>query len=490
LRGIGFIYVVAFAILVAQGLPLLGQHGLMPISAFLTRVAASSPSGPSAFWEVPSLFWLNSSDAFLCALAWLGLALGGAVLIGACNAPLLAVLWVLYSSFVHVGQTFYGFGWDILLLETGFLSIFLAPAWRPSARPARAPAVPVIWLFRWLLFRLMLGAGLIKLRGDSCWRDLTCLLYHYETQPNPHPLSWLLHQAPPWFQALGVLANHAVELVAPFGLFGPRRVRHVAGAATVGFQLMLISSGNLAFLNWLTLVIALACFDDTLLGRLLPARLVRYARSEAPLPVSVARKRVTAGLCVLVGLLSLNPVTNLLSAHQRMNAGFDPFDLVNSYGAFGSVSRVRHEVIIEGASARENTNGPPDPDTLDWHEYEFPCKAGDPARAPCLVTPYHYRLDWQMWFASLGRADREPWIVNLAYKLLDGDRAVLSLLRQNPFPDSPPTYLRASLYRYEFTHFGERGWWKRERVRPYLPVLSKSDPRLREFLRRYGWLEP
>jgi len=480
LRGVGFIYLVAFSILVQQGLPLLGARGLMPAARFLARMRAAQPTLTGALLELPSLFWIDCSDQCLLLLAWLGLLLSIGITLGLANAPLLACCWVLYESFVHVGQTFYGYGWDILLLEAGFLAIFLAPPWRPGSRTA--PPLPVIWLFRWLLFRLMLGAGLIKLRGDSCWTDLSCLVYHYETQPNPHPLSWLLHQAPPWFHAGGVLVNHAVEVLVPFGLFGPRRVRHIAGAATVAFQVMLILSGNLSFLNWLTLVLACACFDDTLLARLLPKALVARVVTGDPLPLSRPRRYVLLGLCALVALLSINPVANLLSSRQRMNSGFDPLELVNTYGAFGSVSRERHEVVLEGAAA-----APPGAQ-LEWREYEFPCKPGDPERAPCWVTPYHYRLDWQMWFAGLSRAEHEPWIVHLAYKLLQGDRAVLGLLRNNPFPDAPPKYLRASLYRYEFTGFGERGWWRRQRVADYLPALSRDDPRLLQFLERYGWL--
>jgi hypothetical protein len=166
-----------------------------------------------------------------------------------------------------------------------------------------------------------------------------------------------------------------------------------------------------------------------------------------------------------------------------MNAGFDPLHLVNTYGAFGSISRERHEVLLEGARAADGARE----DALDWKEYEFPCKPGDPDRVPCWVTPYHYRLDWQMWFAGLSRAERQPWIFNLVYKLLEGDAGVLSLLRHNPFPDAPPTYIRASFYRYEFTRFGEQGWWRRQRLGNYLPPLRKDDPRLLDVLDRLGW---
>jgi Lipase maturation factor len=489
LRGLGFIYLVGFLILIEQGLPLLGEHGLMPVARFLERVRQGSESGAGAFWAVPSLFWLNASDVSLLALAWLGGAAALAVTLGFANAPLLLLLWVLYGSFVHAGQAFYGYGWEMLLLESGFLAVFLAPPWAwappwrspPSTR--RVPALPVIWLYRWLLFRLMFGAGLIKLRGDACWTNLTCLVYHYETQPNPHPLSWLLHQAPPWFHAGGVLVNHFVEVVVPFGLFGPRRLRHVAGAATAAFQVMLILSGNLSFLNWLTLVLTFACFEDGVWLRILPARVVRWARVDAAAPLTRIERGASLGLSLLIALLSVNPVANLLSARQRMNAGFDPLHLVNTYGAFGSVSRERHEVILEGAVAAAGKTE----DELEWREYEFPCKPGDPEQPPCWVTPYHYRLDWQMWFAGLGNAQREPWILNLVYKLLSNDRPVLGLLRHNPFPAGPPTLVRASLYRYEFTHFGEHGWWHRTRLGPYLPALGRDDPRLLAALTRLGW---
>jgi hypothetical protein len=484
LRGIGFIYLVGFAILVQQLLPLLGQGGLMPIDRFLARVLASEGSLSEAVWAVPSLLWLNSSDMFMLGLAWVGAGLALAVTLGLANGPILLALWLLYGSFVHTGQTFYGYGWEMLLLEAGFLAIFLAPPWSWWPRSRRVPALPVLWLYRWLLFRLMFGAGLIKLRGDSCWRDLTCLVYHYETQPNPHPLSWLLHQAPPWFHSIGVLVNHFTELVVPFGLFGPRRLRQLAGACTALFQVTLILSGNLSFLNWLTLVLTFACFDDGWLRRCLPTALVRRVRNEEAAPLRVAERALSIALCVLVAALSINPVANMLSSTQRMNTGFDPLHLVNSYGAFGSISRVRDEIILEGASDA----GPDSAATLNWRAYEFPCKPGDPARAPCWVTPYHYRLDWQMWFAALGRAEREPWLVHLVYKLLSGDAQVLSLLRYNPFPGAPPKYIRATRYRYEFTGFGEAGWWRRRELGPYLPALSRDDPRLVAALTQLGWL--
>lgn len=249
LRGLGLIYAVAFLILVRQGQALLGEHGILPARHFTELVAANQGSRAAGFWLLPSAFWISASDAWLSIGAWLGLLGGLAMLAGFANAPLCALLWALYLSFVHVGQIFYGYGWDMLLCEAGFLAIFLAPALRPRELEARsAPPLVVIVLFRWLTFRIMFGAGLIKLRGDECWRDLTCLAYHYETQPNPGPLSPLFHAAPLWFHKIGTAFNHLVEVVAPFGVFGPRPLRLVAGALIVVFQAILILSGNLSFL--------------------------------------------------------------------------------------------------------------------------------------------------------------------------------------------------------------------------------------------------
>ncbi len=481
LRGLGLMYFVAFGIIVQQWEGLLGSRGLMPVQVFAERVLERSGSWQAALERAPSLFLWFNSDSFIVAMGWLGLGLSLLVVLGWANVPLMAALWLLYGAFVHVGQRFYGYGWEMLLLESGFLAIFLAPLLRVGARAKHVPALPVIWLYRWLLFRLMFGAGLIKIRGDACWTDLSCLVFHYETQPNPHPLSWLLHQAPAWFHQLGVLFNHFVELIVPFGLFGPKRVRRVTAGLTIAFQTMLILSGNLSFLNWLTIVIAFACLDDGVWRWLLPIRLVRRVRNVAPLPLSHARRVATVGLFALVALLSVDPVVNLVSRKQRMNASFDPLKLVNTYGAFGSVGRVRNEVIIEG------TNGDPADPQAVWKEYVFPCKPASGQRAPCVVTPYHYRLSWQLWFAGFGNLRREPWLAHLVSKLLASEPSVLSLLEKDPFGGQPPAYVRISLYRYELTGLGEAGWWTRRYVREYLPAVSLEDARLTRFLRQYGW---
>jgi Lipase maturation factor len=485
LRLLGLVYVAAFGSLAAQLDPLLGSRGLLPITQFLAF--DHGRIGAQAYWQVPTLFWFGASDAALHAACYAGLALSVAVLLGATNALVQLALWALYLSFVHVGQIFYGYGWEIQLLETGFLAAFLCPV--TSLRPFPASATPrlVIWLLRWLAFRVMIGAALIKLRNDPCWRDLTCLDYHLETQPNPNPLSWSLHHAPHLAHAFGVLFNHFVELVVPWFAVARRRWRHAAGALLVGFQGFLIASGNLSFLNWLTIVPALAYFDDTAFARLLPAarRDALLARFAALRPARLQR-RASQGLAVVVGLLSVGPVLNIASCDQAMNRSFDPLDLVNTYGAFGNVDRERHEVVLEGTR-----DAVPDP-SARWEEYELPCMPGDPRRRPCLVSPYHYRLDWQMWFvgndAARGEAiEDEPWLVHLVWQLLEGEDAPRRLLARDPFPNEAPRWIRAGLWRYRFTSRLADGWWQRERVGEYLRPLSADDPGLREYVGAYGW---
>jgi hypothetical protein len=486
LRLLGLVYAVAFLCLCNQGRPLLGHDGLLPLSRYLGELESHGLSHASLFLRLPTLFWWGRSDAILAALSWLGLLLSVLLLGGLANVPMMAALWFTYMSFVHVGQIFYGYGWEILLLEAGFLAIFLVPLVDPRPFPRTPTPEIVIWLLRWVLFRVMFGAGLIKLRGDPCWRDLTCLVYHYETQPIPNPLSYYLHQLPVWFHRLEVLFNHFVEVVVPWFLFVParlRHLRHLAGAFLVLFQLILILSGNLSFLNWLTLAICVPCFDDGALGRVLPRRLTAAALRAPEAEETKARGLAVYALAAVVAILSLNPVANMVSSHQVMNTSFDPFDLVNTYGAFGGIGRERYQVVLEGTD--DAAPGP----AARWTEYRFKCQPVDVDRRPCVISPYHSRLDWQMWFAAMSSFDREPWLVHLVYKLLKGDRGALGLLAEGPFREHPPRFVRAQLYRYAFTRLGEptKAWWRRTLLGEYAPPLSLEDAALLDYLVRSGF---
>ncbi len=348
LRLIGFVYAVAFLIAEQQLVPLIGEHGLTPANRFLASIHTQLGSDMASMLRVPTLFWFGISDHALLIFAWLGVGLSLIVLAGYANAILLAILWAMYMSIVHVGQIWYGYGWEIQLLETGFLSIFLCPLIDGRPFPKCRPPLLVIWLFRWLGFRIMIGAGLIKLRGDPCWRDLTCLYYHYETQPIPNPLSRYLHFAPHWFHQFETAWNHFIELIVPWFSFGPRSARHFAGILLVSFQIVLIISGNLSFLNYVTIIPFLACFDDTFLRHVLPARLVRRAEQAAQQSEpSRINNTIAMALSILVVYLSIAPVLNLVSGRQLMNYSYDPLDLVNTYGAFGTVGRERPEIIFE-----------------------------------------------------------------------------------------------------------------------------------------------
>jgi hypothetical protein len=433
--------------------------------------------------RIPTLFWFGISDNALSIVSWLGFGLSLIVLAGYANAVLLAVLWVMYMSIVHVGQIWYGYGWEIQLLETGFLSIFLCPLLDGRPFPKCRPPILVIWLFRWLGFRIMIGAGLIKLRGDPCWRDLTCLYYHYETQPIPSPVSRYLHFAPHWFHKFGTAWNHFIELVVPWFSFGPRHVRHIAGILLVTFQLFLIVSGNLSFLNYLTIVPFLACFDDTFLRHFLPGAVVRRAERAAEESVpSRIHDTIAVAVAILVLYLSVAPVLNLVSGRQLMNYSYDPLDLVNTYGAFGSVGRERDEIVFEGTDDSVITG-----DTK-WKEYEFKAKPGDPDRRPSFVAPYQPRIDWQIWFAAMASPNDYPWTLHFVWKLLHNDPGTLSLLANNPFPTAPPHYIRARLYRYQFAPIGMNAWWVREPIGEWLPALSTDNPEFRSLLREMNWL--
>jgi hypothetical protein len=466
---------------------------LLPIGAFTVRVAERLGSTSAGFARLPSLFWFAHSDGLLLGLAWCGAILALLVLLGVTNAVVMAALWALYMSFVHVGQDWYGYGWEIQLLETGFLAIFLCPLASIRPFPRRRPAPIVIALLRWLIFRVMIGAGLIKIRGDSCWRDLTCLEFHYETQPNPNPFSRVLHFAPHAFGTAGVLFNHLTELVMPWLLLLGRQATRVAGVCFVLFQLSLIVSGNLSFLNWLTIVPALACFDDGFLGRLVPKAFARWAETaeaaDAGCCATEPRRRwgpraaAVALVGAMVAWLSYPVVANLLSGEQMMNTSFGALDLVNTYGAFGSVGRVRREIVFEG------TADPAADERALWREYPFKCAPCDPAGAPCVITPYHYRLDWQIWFAAMSSPNEYPWTLHFVWKLLHGDPETLSLLAGNPFPDRPPRFVRARLYIYHFARPGSGRYWNRTLVGDWIPPLSVGDPRLLNFLSAYGWID-
>ncbi|MCU1437293.1 MAG: lipase maturation factor family protein [Naasia sp.] len=456
-RGVAAIYLIAFLSTAAQFPALLGERGLLPVP----RLLAARPKALG-----PTLFRWRYSDSLLRVVAGTGAASAVLLVLGVPQAgppelPAIAFLaiWLLYLSIVNVGQTFYGFGWETLLLEAGFLVAFLGSH-------SQAPPTTVLLAIVWLVFRLEFGAGLIKMRGDRVWRDLTALYYHHETQPMPNPVSRFAHLLPKPVHKLEVIGNHVAQLVVPFLLFLPQPIATIAAAVVILTQGWLVVSGNFAWLNAITIVLAFAAVGDSALAAVLPVP--ADLGQDAPLPPHWLT--ITLAVSLLVLVLSWWPAKNLVSRHQLMNASFNRWHLVNTYGAFGSVTRTRYEVVVEG-SAEER------PTEEGWREYLFRGKPSEVSRMPRQFAPYHLRLDWLMWFLPLGSDDR--WFVAFLHKLLLADRPTLRLLRRDPFDGAPPRWLRARLFRYRFTTRKEKGrtgdWWVREPVRTVVRPVRLED---------------
>jgi hypothetical protein len=443
LKALGAIYLIAFVSFGVQADGLIGSQGILPVANYLRGMHQAL--GARAFWYAPTVFWVNSGDLSLRA-AWIaGAAVALILMLGFFRRTCLIALLILYISISTAGQDFWSFQWDILLTEAGFLALFA------DASPGRT------WLFRWLLFRLIFMSGAVKLlSGDPTWRDLTALSYHYQTQPLPTPVAWYMDQLPLWFQKASTVFVFFVELLVPFLIFAPVKLRRVAAGLLIGLQVLILLTGNYTFFNLLTIALCVFLFVD------------RPARGANP----ETRTHLAVTLALMVFVLTTSGLQFLEMFHvplpapaQSYLAWISPLRLVNSYGLFAVMTTTRLEIVVEGSS-----------DGTTWMPYEFRYKPGDVKRAPPWVAPYQPRLDWQMWFAALGSADENRWFYNFAARLLQGSAPVLGLLERNPFPGSPPRYIRAVVYDYRFTNFAERrqsgAWWRREEKAAYLPAIS------------------
>jgi len=483
LRFLGFVYLIAFLSLAFQVIPLIGENGLLPADNYLDSIRPNFNSNLQAFLKLPTIFWFHISDNLLFYFSWIGVLLSIILLSGYSNSILMFSLWILYMSYVHIGQLWYSFGWEIQLLETGFLAIFLVPFLNSKPFPKTPPPLLIIWLYRWLAFRIYLGAGLIKIKGSECWRNLTCMYYHYETQPIPNPLSPFFHSLPKFIHKIEVLWNHFIELIIPFTIFTPRNFRIIGGILLFTFQFILILSGNLSFLNWLTIIPGLALFDDKFLKKILPKFIVKKAdkAKENSKPINKFQNYIT--ILVFISLLwfSIPVIQNLLSDNQRMNTSFNQWNLVNTYGAFGSISKERHELVIEGTSDQIIT-----PDTT-WKEYELKAKPTSINRSLPFIAPYQPRIDWQIWFAAMSTPDRQPWLIHLVWKLLHNDPIAISLIFSNPFPDNPPNFIRIEFYKYELNKPFSEQVWNRTHLGTWLNPLSKDTIGFKEIIKANNW---
>ena len=471
LRLLGIIYLCAFWSLAVQIVGLAGHDGILPARLYMDGArawAAAENVGLDRFRVLPTLCWFGASDAFLKSLCVAGVVLALLLIAGVVPIVTLPLLWLDYLSLVVVGREFLSYQWDVLLLETGVLAIGLAPiAWRDRLRDRIPPQRLAVWLMLWLLFRLILGSGLVKLAsGDPTWRSLTAMLYHYETQPIPTPPAWYAHLLPAWVHRGSTFATLAIELVVPFFIVGPRRLRQVAFGLLVGLQTLIAITGNYAFFNLLAASLCVFLIDDGMIGTVAPAvrpaivrRAIAIVMAAITVPVSALAFTRSIGLSLAIWpLWAAAPVESIADF-------IAPFRSVNTYGLFAVMTTTRPEIVVEGSD-----------DGATWLAYEFKYKAGDLQRRPPWVAPHQPRLDWQMWFAALSRYEDEPWFRNFLLRLLDGSPDVRRLLARDPFDGRAPRYVRGVVYRYRFSDRETRRrdgvWWTREMSGEYSPALS------------------
>ena len=462
LRLLALIYFAAFLSLGDQIAGLVGPQGILPLERYMAEVAVNLEP-PSRWLWLPSLFWLTgASDGMLQGVAYLGAFLSLLLLSGRWERPLLVSLFVFYLSLYHAGQVFTNFQWDTLLLEAGFLAIFL---------PGGANRL-LILLFEWLLFRLRFMSGFFKLfSGDPSWSGLTALNHYFETQPLPHIGAWYAQQLPEWVLKSGTGLTLFSELIVPFFIFLPRPFRLTAAAITLLMQLLIIATSNHNFINLLTIALCLFLLDDRLLGRLLPSGLRERVTAE-----SVYNGVVKTALIALAALLILpssligfsnrllqTPVPDpLLSIYQ----GVRRFGIGNIYHVYPTMQTQRQELIIQGSR-----------DGQEWLTYSFHYKPGDPSEKPPFNVPHHPRLDWMIWFVPTQQPVQMAWFAEFMGQLHQGSPPVLGLLQSNPFPDQPPQYLRVLVYDYRFSDTEQKretgNWWQAG----YLGIFPQTIPR-------------
>ena len=476
-RLLGVAYLFAFWSLATQIIGLIGHDGILPAADYMAQVrefAARNGIGLDRLRLVPTLFWISTSDGFLESVCLGGVVLAALLIAGIAPAIVLPLLWIAYLSLSAAGQDFLGFQWDALLLETGFLAIFAAPLkLRDGPKGAPDPNPVMRWLFWMLIVKLMVSSGAIKLAsGDPTWRDLTAVSFHYETQPIPTPAAWYANQLPLWFQKGTTATVIGLEILAPLLIVCGRTARVVAFVLLAGLQVLIAVTGNYAFFNLLTIALLMWLLDDRAV-----ALVIR--EPAANLVAARARSRLSIAVAVIVAVATL-PVSGLQFARSF---GIDlraiplvgdtariiaPFRSVNSYGLFAVMTTTRPEIVVEGSD-----------DGASWKPYEFRYKAGDLNRRPPWIAPFQPRLDWQMWFAALGSFSEESWFQAFCERLLEGSPDVLSLIDGNPFPESPPRFLRARLYQYHFSDRATRqtsgAWWKSELLGDYAPIIPRES---------------
>ncbi len=455
LRLFGLVTLCAFVSFAVQAQGLIGSRGILPLSELVDAIGPRL--GPERFSLMPMVFWLNDSDLAIQAVCWAGAGLSLMLVLNLLPRLSLVLIYALYLSLLYAGQTFMTFQWDTFLLETAVVALLM------SFKPTTG-----VWLARWLLFRFMFMSGVVKLiSGHPNWRNLSALSYHFLTQPLPTPLAWYAASLPAQVLKAATGAMFFVELVLPFLIFCPRRLRFVAAFGIRLLQSCILLTGNYNWFNLQTMLLCLPLIDDAALRRILPPRLLglAQARAKARAPRRALTIVVNAAALLMVAL-SLVQMDERFGGSppevaQAIDDVFEPFHIVSPYGLFAVMTTTRNEIIVEGSN-----------DGVQWREYEFRYKPGDVNRRPPWNIPHQPRLDWQMWFAALDDPQRLPWFSRFLERLLENEPSVTALLERNPFPDKPPTYLRAEFYEYTYAgnddHAAGR-WWNRRLAGLYFP---------------------
>jgi len=482
LRLLAIVTFIAFLSFHLQYPGLIGEHGILPLQDQLAR--AGQPTGIAGYLQVPTLSWIDASNTGIAALTFGGMVLSVLLCIGIVPPLTLFLLFVCYLSLTVDGQVFMSYQWDALLLETVFLSIFIAPRQIRPKQAVTAPAELGVWALRVLLFKLIFMSGISKiLSGDPTWRGLTAMTYHYWTQPLPNPVAWIIHQFPAELHVLTTFLVLVLEIVVPLFIFTSRRLRHAAGGLIIALQTGITLTGNYTYFNLLTIVLALLLFDDRRLHSIrtrLISDLPRYITAVMPDSTVEARTAVRMVGVAVTGVILVLSLLAMLSGITVFSAPGPIADVVlvasqlkvvNTYGLFAVMTTERPEIVVQGSNDGE-----------DWQTYDFRYKPDDPTEMPPVVAPHHLRLDWQLWFAALKDDPMQTgWFMRFTYRLLDRPDTVSSLLADNPFPDGP-RYIRAIEYRYRFTDwhtFRKTGqWWTRERTGQYLPPTTMRNGRL------------
>jgi lipase maturation factor 1 len=493
LRCLGLIYFSAFYSLLFQIRGLIGPQGILPALDYLAAVRGSFHA--ERFWFAPSLLWFDASNRALMALCWLGIVVSVLAILNIWPRVSLAVCFLLFLSFVSVAQDFSGYQSDGMLLEAGFIALFLAPpGWRPGIGAANPPSRASLFLLQWEWFRIYFESGVAKLAsGDVSWRTLRAMDDYYQNGPLPTWIGWYVQQLPHWFHASATLYTLITETLIVWMLFLPRKWRIVCFCIVTPFEISIILTANYTFLNYLVLLLGIFLLDDRAIEWLIPARIRTWLSTPAPtetVPLGADEeaetleskfewrktitpaRRLLAGTCLalvfysasaqLVGMLA--PAVPVPLAPVRW---LDPFRVANRYGLFAVMTHERFEIEFQGST-----------DGRTWVAYPFRYKPQDIHDAPGIYAPYQPRFEWNLWFASLGSWREFRFVIWTEERLLKNDPDVLALFAKNPFPGTAPAQVRAVIYQYWFTDLPTKrvsgNWWRRELLGDYAPGLERE----------------